>query len=237
VDHVDRERLDPTPVLETVRRLSARIHTRFPERDLGRVCDDLAALVVAVRDTTPSSRRMLRRARSASRVLVVVVAVATVLALGLAVHGAVAGRPFERSLDWLPLVETTINDLVFASLAVFFLYSLPERLQRGELLGLLHRLRSLAHIIDMHQLTKDPERLRPDFVSTGLVEPLGLDRDEMERYLDYCSEMLSLVGKTAALCAEESRDSLVLDTVGTIETLTSSMSGKIWQKIAVLSRT
>ena len=40
-----------------------------------------------------------------------------------------------------------------------------------------------------------------------------MTRDEVERYLDYCSEMLSLVGKTAALCAEESRDSVVLETV------------------------
>lgn len=71
---------------------------------------------------------------------------------------------------------------------------------------------------------------------TQVSGPTDLTRDEMERYLDYRSEMLSLVGKAAALCAEESRDSLVLDTVGTVQTLTSSMSQKIWQKIAVLSR-
>ena len=61
-----------------------------------------------------------------------------------------------------------------------------------------------------------------------------MSRDELERYLDYCSEMLSLVGKTAALCAEESRDSLVLDTVSTIEQLTVGLSRKIWQKISNL---
>jgi hypothetical protein len=56
----------------------------------------------------------------------------------------------------------------------------------------------------------------------------------MERYLDYCSEMLSLVGKIAALCAEESQDSVVLDTVSTVENLTTGMSRKIWQKISLL---
>ena len=61
-----------------------------------------------------------------------------------------------------------------------------------------------------------------------------LDRDQMERYLTYCSELLSLIGKTAALCAEESRDAVVLDTVSTIEELTLGMSRKIWQKISVL---
>ncbi len=56
----------------------------------------------------------------------------------------------------------------------------------------------------------------------------------MEHYLDYCSELLSLVSKTAALCAEESRDSVVLETVSRIEQLTNGMSRKIWQKISVL---
>ena len=61
-----------------------------------------------------------------------------------------------------------------------------------------------------------------------------MTRDQVERYLDYCSEMLSLVGKTAALCAEESRDSVVLETVSTVENLTVGMSRKIWQKISNL---
>ncbi len=105
---------------------------------------------------------------------------------------------------------------------------------RERLLAQLHRLRSLAHIVDMHQLTKDPERLRPGFRSTlDSVDP-HLDRNDLERYLDYCSELLSLIGKVAALCAEESQDAVVLDTVSTIETLTTSMSRKIWQKISLL---
>ena len=54
--------------------------------------------------------------------------------------------------------ETAISDLVYASIAIFFLWALPERLQRSKLLNLLHQLRSTAHVIDMHQLTKDPEQ-------------------------------------------------------------------------------
>ncbi len=53
-------------------------------------------------------------------------------------------------------------------------------------------------------------------------------------YLDYCSELLSLTSKAAALCAEESTDALVLDTVSEIENLTTGMSRKIWQKISLL---
>jgi hypothetical protein len=44
--------------------------------------------------------------------------------------------------------------------------SLPNRLTRGRLLALLHRLRSLAHVVEMHQLTNDPERLQERFHGT-----------------------------------------------------------------------
>ena len=48
--------------------------------------------------------------------------------------------------------------------------------------------------------------------------------------------MLSLTAKTAALCAEHSTDAVVLETVSYIETLTTDLSNKIWQKISLLPR-
>jgi hypothetical protein len=158
---------------------------------------------------------------------------ATLAAVVIATADAVNLKELD-SFKLLPLIETVINDVVFAGIAVFFLYSFPERLRRGQLLNLLFQLRSTAHIIDMHQLSKDPEQLRASYIPSRVSKPLEMTRDEMERYLDYCSEMLSLVGKTAALCAEESRDSVVLETVSRIETLTVGLSRKIWQKISHL---
>ena len=49
--------------------------------------------------------------------------------------------------------------------------------------------------------------------------------------------MLSLTAKTAALCAAHTTDAVVLDTVAYIETLTTDLSNKIWQKISLLPRT
>ena len=181
-------------------------------------------------------RDRLRWVRLASRVAALLVLAATVLVFVLASRDAVRAGP-DRSFEWVPLIESTINDLVFAGLALWFLYALPQRLVRGRLLDLLHKLRSLAHIVDMHQLTKDPERLRSDFVPTDATVDIGnLDRSQMEHYLEYCSELLSLIGKVAALCAEESQDSLVLTTVSDLETLTTGMSRKVWQKISLLPR-
>ncbi|RYC10584.1 hypothetical protein [Nocardioides zhouii] len=230
------ERLDAASVQDTVARLEARIAARFPARGLLKVAGELKVLTSDVEDGASAIRSRLRWVRLGSRVAAVLVLAATVLVFVLASRDAVRAGP-DRSFEWVPLIESTINDLVFAGLALWFLYALPQRLERGHLLDLLHRLRSLAHIVDMHQLTKDPERLRADFVPTSATVDIGnLDRSQMEHYLEYCSELLSLIGKVAALCAEESQDSLVLTTVSDLETLTTGMSRKIWQKISLLPR-
>ena len=228
------EPLEAPAVRETVQELYGRIEARFPKRGLLGVCGDLIKLVDEVQDATGAGQRRIRVARYISRVVMVAVIIVTVLAVAYAARDAIVGNAKLSSVDLLDVAGTAISDLVYASIAIFFLWSFPERLERSRLLNLLHQLRSTAHVIDMHQLTKDPEQLKPSFRPTSKSTKLDLTRDEMERYLDYCSELLSLVGKTAALCAEESRDSVILETVSTIENLTVGLSRKIWQKISNL---
>ncbi len=227
------DRLDAAPVRATVERLEQRIAARFPDRGLRRVAGDLVELARDVAEGSTAIRGRVHGVRLAARALSALVIAATVAVLVVALNDAVTTGP-DHSFDWVPLIESTINDLVFAGLAIFFLHALPGRLERGHLLDLLHRLRSLAHIVDMHQLTKDPERLRPDFPATDASPQLDLDADQLGRYLDYCAELLSMVGKGAALCAQESDDALVLDTVSEVEALTSDLARKIGQKIALL---
>ena len=228
------EPLEAPAVRDTVEQLYGRIEARFPKRGLLGVCGDLIKLVEEVEIAAGVGHRQIRIARAISRAAMGVVVLVTAAALVLAAHDALFGKDIANFIDALGVAETAISDLVYASIAIFFLWSFPERLQRSKLLNLLHQLRSTAHVIDMHQLTKDPEQLRPSFVPTPKSKRLDLTRDEMERYLDYCSELLSLVGKTAALCAEESRDSVILETVSTVENLTVGLSRKIWQKISNL---
>ena len=59
---------------------------------------------------------------------------------------------------------------------------------------------------------------------------------KLGRYLDYCSEMLSLTSKIAASFVQSFNDPVVLSTVNEIETLVTGLSGKIWQKITLLER-
>ncbi len=229
----DAVRLEADYVGDTVAQLERRIHARFGERGLTKAVRGLGQLVVLVRSERDESRDRLRRTTFAARIVAVMIAVATLVALVLGVRSAVVDG-LARTADWVPLVESIVNDLVFAGIALVFLWAIPERLERRTLLRLLHRLRSFAHVIDMHQLSKDPEQVSRSYVPTAESARHGLDADQLRHYLGYCSELLSLTAKTAALCAEGSGDALVLETVSTIETLTTELSSKIWQKISLL---
>lgn len=228
------QRLEPRFVSKTVERLHLRIVTRFPTRHLGDVALELAHLVDQVEQSAAITRRRKRVLRIGANIGIGVLVAVTLVALVLAVRDAFTSGGEMRAFEWLPLIESTISDMVFAGFAVFFLVALPTRHERAVLLRLLHRLRSLAHVIDMHQLTKDPERVKPSYAPTDASPGIHLTASELESYLDYCSELLSLVGKAAALCAEENTDPVVLDTVSTIEVLTTGMSRKIWAKISLL---
>jgi len=66
----------------------------------------------------------------------------------------------------------------------------------------------------------------------GAMNPASLGR-----YLDYCTDLLSLTGKLSALLVQRYKDDVVLAEVNDIEALTGSLSGRIWQKIRLLEPT
>ncbi|MCA9061208.1 MAG: hypothetical protein KDA85_21995, partial [Planctomycetaceae bacterium] len=125
--------------------------------------------------------------------------------------------------------------IVLMGAAIFFLLTLESRIKRHRVLKALYELRSVSHVIDMHQLTKDPSRVVAASAHPTRSSPeRTLTPFLLARYLDYCSEMLSLIGKLASLYAQSNPDEVVLQAVNDIETLTNGLSRKIWQKITML---
>ena len=116
-----------------------------------------------------------------------------------------------------------------------FLVTAETRIKRRRALKAIHELRALAHVIDMHQLTKDPERLVARLRETASSPKHNLTPAELGRYLDYCSEMLSLIGKLAALYVQKFDDPVALAAVNEVEDLTTGFSRKIWQKIMIIN--
>jgi len=113
---------------------------------------------------------------------------------------------------------------------------LETRIKRKRALSAVHELRAICHIIDMHQLTKDPERVLKIWQSTFNSPRQNMTPLQLNRYLDYCSEMLSLTGKIAALYVRSFDDAASVAAVSEVEQLSTGLSRKIWQKIMILNQ-
>jgi hypothetical protein len=219
-------------VVETIARLERRMTERFPGSGLSRVCAELRE----VAERTGAEVERLRRPIWPLRVGAAIGVLATAtLGLGVAVVTWRGLRDSQSLVDLLQGSESAVNEIILLAMAVFFVVSIETRVKRRTALRALHRLRSIVHIADMHQLTKDPEYLRLPATPTASSPPRGLTRVELGRYLDYCSELFSLTSKVAALYVQHVNDPVVLDAVNDIETLAASLSNKVWQKIVVLN--
>ena len=113
--------------------------------------------------------------------------------------------------------------------AVLSLATGENRIKRHRSLKALRELRSIAHVVDKHQLTKDPKNLLAGSEGEEVLETMS--QGDLAHYLDYCSEVLSLNSKLAALYLERFDDHVVMGAVNEIEQLGSGLSRKIWQTI------
>jgi hypothetical protein len=138
--------------------------------------------------------------------------------------------------ELMQAAEATLGILFFLGTGVFFLVKIEDRLKRDRTLRMVHKLRTVAHIVDMHQLTKDPEAILIGVQPTASSPQRTLGEVELRRYLDYSCELLALVGKVSALYAEGLADPVILDAVDDLEDLTAGLIGKIWQKLMIMDR-
>ncbi len=226
--------LDEQRILQTLERLRDRIAERFPESGLRQVANELLAVGAEVSDCVDYLRKPNWGLRIATGAAVIALATLLVLVAYMAVPETPVTTQVGGWKELVPLIESGVNDIVFAGIAVFFLLTIETRMKRRRALGVLHQLRSLAHVVDMHQLTKDPERLLSPEPDTSSSPVRTMTPSELGRYLDYCSELLSVTSKLSALLVQYFNDEVVLGAVNEVETLTTGLSGKIWQKIRML---
>jgi predicted membrane-bound mannosyltransferase len=132
------------------------------------------------------------------------------------------------------MIDSALDTLLLLGAGIVFLVTLENRRKRNRVIHAVNRLRCIAHIVDMHQLTKDPDSIAEHTVSTPHSPQRVLTQYELARYLDYCTEMLSLVSKTAFLYVQDYHDPVATEAVNDLEDLTSGLSSKMWQKIMML---
>ena len=225
--------LDAARIADTADRLGKRISERFPASGLSGVAESLRQEVISAAETA----RWLARPQWWVRLIafaLIAAMLALVVATVLMLRDSV--QLFESVSDFVQGIDSAVNEIVLLGAASYFLLGWENRRKRRRALRALHVLRSLAHIIDMHQLTKDPERLLSPEKSTPSSPQRTFSKFELARYLDYCSEMLSVISKAAALYVQNFDDPVTLAAVNDVEQLTGSLSQKLWLKIDILER-
>ena len=224
--------LDPSKLIATIEQLEKRIVERFPDSGLAGVGADLTILA---RDCAQKARNMARPAWSLRLILLLVLAL---WALSVYYGASLFSYNLPKN-DLAALVgwiEAAMNIIISIGIAIWFLITLEGRYKRRKAMKALNELRSMAHVIDMHQLTKDPSLVGRNVPLTSSSPVRDITEEQLLRYLDYCSELLSLTGKLAAIYAQCLPSSTVITAVNEIENLTTDLSRKVWQKIMVLHK-
>ena len=221
--------LDPDKIVATLELLERRITERFPKAGLGKVCNELIGIARESRAKSEKLKRpnLLLRGLSA---LVILLGVGLIVELATLTR---IGNLTASIYDIVKGVDAGFNVALLSGAALVFLVTLEGRWKRGQALGNLNELRSIIHVIDMHQLTKDPSSI-DEPLATPSSPRRDLDAFALTRYLDYCSEMLSLTAKVAALYAQSTNDPVVIDASSDLQQITSNLSNKMWQKINII---
>ncbi len=221
--------LDPVKIIETIDTLRLRIESRFPKSGLLGVC----GICLKIAEQARARAEFIDRPTYWLRAIIILFIVAIVFGV-VSVTVFLPRHLLDITENWETIEALTSETLLLAA-GLFFLISLETRFKRRRALSAIHELRALAHVVDMHQLTKDPERLLPDWIQSEHSPRMTMNAFELGRYLDYCNEMLSLIGKLAAVYIQRFDDEVALEAVTEVEILTASLCDRIWQKIMFLN--
>src|SRR5262245_42303892 len=152
--------LDADKIETTLSKLQQRIEERFPGRGLSKLCGEL--LSIAREDRKRLS--WVARPNRPIQFGVSLAILAGAAGIGWAIFSFLRfNSTSTETFSVLQGIEAVINIVALAGAAVWFLLNLESRMRREEVLADLHELRSIAHVVDMHQLTKDPTVPMPGY--------------------------------------------------------------------------
>jgi hypothetical protein len=221
--------VNPDLLHQTIVRLDRRIERHFPQAGLRQV----AAELMAISDVAVRTSRHISRPIYLLRVPIwlLLIGLFTFLAVELLVIGRVGD--IESIEELIQVLEAALGTVFFLAALVAFLLSLESRWKRARALEAIHELRAIAHVVDMHQLTKDPTEPNLGEARMG-PDSRPLTTEEFTRYLDFCGEMLSLISKLAVLYVQDFPDDVAVGAVDEVESLTHGLNRRIWQKITLV---
>jgi hypothetical protein len=194
-----KRQLRADKLVETVEKIRAQIARRFPDSGLVSV----AAEVQQITREAIARAEAIRRPNYWMRAgigLLVVIAVGGIVTYAQTRTGETS---FWQTI--LRFLDEAKGSAAILTAAAIFLVTLETRMKRKRALRAVHELRAMAHLIDMHQLTKDPDRL-DDPARPVMVAEQPLDAAGMGRYLHFCTELLAITSKIGQLYVQDFPD-------------------------------
>lgn len=225
--------LDPEKIPQIAQKLQTRISERFPGASLAEVAGQVVVAAQQAQERLIEIQRPHIPLRIA-RILLLASLLGMIAWIVSHLNPAAELRKWSGVKELISILEPALGSSVFIGAFVLFVWGLEDRWKQRKALAALHELRSLAHVVDIHQLTKDPQHVLRKIPSTTNSPKRTLNAVELGRYFDYCSELLALISKVAALYAQGLSDPVALKGVDEIENLASGLSRKVWQKMALL---
>lgn len=223
-------RLRHEGIARTADQLCLRVSERFPNSGLSKVAAELADIARGAERRAGEIVEPIAWLRNS-------VYTGIVLLFGICIFIVVKYRPGVGNYDlshFVQILDGAMNVAVLSGGAVFSLVTIENRVRRSRALKAAHELRALAHVIDMHQLTKDPDRVMGAASPTEHSPDVKLTPVGLTRYLNYCTEMLSLIGKIGAYYIQDFDDPVAIEAINDLEALTTGLSQKMWQKIMIV---
>ena len=178
-------KLDANCIISTIASLHERVEQRFPGSGLSQLCGNLCHV----------ARNNHSRAENIARpnyYLRFFVGLIIFISLSVMVYGIDNMNLTFQTVsvaELIQIAEAGMNDIIIIGAAIFFLVTVETKIKRSKALAALEELRSISHVIDMHQLTKDPSRFAKGVITTPSSPKTNLTPYELTRYLDYCSEI------------------------------------------------
>lgn len=211
-------KLQPDKLISTSLELAKWIRKEFPKAHLSDVAQDVYALTTEA----VAKAKHIARPMYWLRLLLTI-------AFGGLCYGVYWHYTHHSEQEFNDLLHSLKPLGVFVGSAVLFVITLETRFKRWKALKAIHELQSVVHIIDMHQLGKDPsiEKFRDD--------PEDRER-KIDQYLHCCTAMISIVSKIGQLYIDHFYDASATTAVNEFEAVATGTTQKIWSKILHLGQ-
>ena len=219
-------RLKHQIIIERIETLSFRIHDRFPKSSLKEHSFLFRQFAKEFNDNIKSINKLSRWFKVWKILLIIVSVFLSSKLLLLLISQLSEPTNSEGSI---PILDACFNMSFLFFGFFFFLMRLDTWYTRKKISLLLIELKNFIHVADMHQINKDPNHSHDDYIISDNSPSKNLTKFELQRYLDYTSEFISLTSKLSCLILDKSHaDQEMISRVTEVVILCNGINQKIW---------